>query len=415
MSPSTKSSSADGRRGRCAEQLDAVGAQPVARDAVDDDAGRGRATIASRSPSNASAATGGSAAAISASARLHARVERRAPERVPVAVAVVEIRVDEALGERAVRERDEREDALRAAAELEVDRRRGRQASATSSRTSTRRAGTPRASVRSAARAAPGLELPSGQAALGVAEEDERVRLLLPDDLERRERGFLLGNGGFGRRHEPFTIGAARRAASPIGCGEIVTELAQIRGEASPARSRSCSPTALPASSRTSSVSNGTTPTGRSWPRSSMPRSCGRTRTPSRRSPRRSSGSSGVASCARTSNGRSTRQPSARARSPRARRRQGIWRRVPEGSVLARAIVEQGGFDLAGDDPARRCIVCFAVEEGLAAKPPEERAGAALQVARLARRVLAVPPAEIRRGRGRGRRRARRRDDPRDG
>jgi hypothetical protein len=67
----------------------------------------------------------------------------------------------------------------------------------------------------------------------------------------------------------------------------------------------------------------------------------------------------------------------------------------PEGSVLARAIVEQGGFDLAGDDLLpMHCLLCL--EDGLAAKPPEERGGAALQVARLARRVLAVPPAEIR-------------------
>ena len=67
----------------------------------------------------------------------------------------------------------------------------------------------------------------------------------------------------------------------------------------------------------------------------------------------------------------------------------------PEGSVLARAIVEQGGFDLAGDDLLpMHCLLCL--EEGLAAKPPEERGRAALQVARLARRVLAVPPEEIR-------------------
>ena len=67
----------------------------------------------------------------------------------------------------------------------------------------------------------------------------------------------------------------------------------------------------------------------------------------------------------------------------------------PGGSVLARAIVEQGGFDLAGADLLpMHCLLCL--EEGLAAKPVEERGTVALRVARLARRVLDVPPSEIR-------------------
>ena len=121
MSPSRKSSSADGRRGSWPTELDAVGAEPVARDLVDDDGVEvvhHRVAVAverirgDRRKRRRDLGERG----------LHARVERRAPERVPVAVAVVEIRVDEALRERAVRELDDREDALGAAAELEVGR-----------------------------------------------------------------------------------------------------------------------------------------------------------------------------------------------------------------------------------------------------------------------------------------------------
>lgn len=67
----------------------------------------------------------------------------------------------------------------------------------------------------------------------------------------------------------------------------------------------------------------------------------------------------------------------------------------PSASLLARAIVEQGGFELAGADLLpMHCLLCL--EEGLAARPKGERGQIALRVAQLARRVLDVPPAEIR-------------------
>jgi len=67
----------------------------------------------------------------------------------------------------------------------------------------------------------------------------------------------------------------------------------------------------------------------------------------------------------------------------------------PAESALARAVVEQGGFDLAGADMLpMHCLLCL--EEGLARKTKEERGTLALRIAQLAPRVLVVPHAEIR-------------------
>ena len=91
-------------------QPDARGPQAVARDLVDDDrieVVHGRVAVAVE---RGGGRLGGSAAAISSSVACTLVVERRAPERVPGAVAVVEVRVDEALGDGAVRELDDRED-----------------------------------------------------------------------------------------------------------------------------------------------------------------------------------------------------------------------------------------------------------------------------------------------------------------
>ena len=58
--------------------------------------------------------------------RLHALVERRAPERVPPAAIVVEVGVDEAFGDRTMRQLDEREDGSCASAGGRLGRRGSR-------------------------------------------------------------------------------------------------------------------------------------------------------------------------------------------------------------------------------------------------------------------------------------------------
>ena len=101
-------------RGRAAvpqrgAEPDAAGAQAVARDLVDEDGVEvvdGRVAVAVEGVGGAGRERRGDLV----ERRLHALVERRAPERVPGAVAVVEVRVDEPLGDRAVRELDDRED-----------------------------------------------------------------------------------------------------------------------------------------------------------------------------------------------------------------------------------------------------------------------------------------------------------------
>ena len=66
----------------------------------------------------------------------------------------------------------------------------------------------------------------------------------------------------------------------------------------------------------------------------------------------------------------------------------------PRGSLLARAVIEQGAFELAhGDLHPFHCLLC--VEEGLVATPEGERRSVVLRVARIAGRVAAVSPANF--------------------
>jgi len=67
----------------------------------------------------------------------------------------------------------------------------------------------------------------------------------------------------------------------------------------------------------------------------------------------------------------------------------------PRSSLLARAVVEQGAFELAyADLHPLQCLLC--VEELLRAAPEGDRQSAAIRVARIATRVAAVPPDELR-------------------
>ena len=66
----------------------------------------------------------------------------------------------------------------------------------------------------------------------------------------------------------------------------------------------------------------------------------------------------------------------------------------PRASLLARAVIWQGAFELAHGLHPFHCLLCF--EEGLDATPKGERRSAALQVARIAGRVAAIPPEELR-------------------
>jgi hypothetical protein len=67
----------------------------------------------------------------------------------------------------------------------------------------------------------------------------------------------------------------------------------------------------------------------------------------------------------------------------------------PRDSLLARAVVQQGAFELAhGGLHLFHCLLC--VEEGLVAAPESKRRSVVLRVARIAGRVAAVAPAELR-------------------
>jgi hypothetical protein len=66
----------------------------------------------------------------------------------------------------------------------------------------------------------------------------------------------------------------------------------------------------------------------------------------------------------------------------------------PRVSRLARAVVQQGAFELAHDLHPFHCLLC--VDEGLAATPEGERPSVVLRVARIAGRVAAVPASELR-------------------
>ena len=133
--------------------------------------------------------------------RLHALVERRAPERMPPAAPVVEIRVDEAFDDRALRQLDESEDRPCASARRRLARRRVGQANQLLDvEAAGRKAVTGQRELRD--RRLPEPELASRQRAIGVANEEDRRRILLPDDLQRRVHGCaVLG-------HQPFKVTA---------------------------------------------------------------------------------------------------------------------------------------------------------------------------------------------------------------
>ena len=136
----------------------------------------------------------------------HGLVERRPPERVPAAVARLEVRVDEPFGERPAGALEDGERHLGAAAEqmtvgLDVEELGELQAPRGRSRADVREVGGDRS---------PEGEPVGGQTSVGVAQERERARVVLPEELEGR-RGAL--RGGVGRfAHEPVSIGATADA-----------------------------------------------------------------------------------------------------------------------------------------------------------------------------------------------------------
>ena len=182
-------------RGR---QLHAVGAQAVARDLVDE---HGIQVVHGGVPVAVERVGGDGRKRRRdlGERRLHALVERRAPECVPPAAAVVEVRVDEAFGDGAVRQLDEREDRARAAAGHRLGRRSVRQVKQLLDVEPSGREAVPaERELRNGG--LPERELARRQRAGGVANEEDRRRILLPDELQRRVHGgAVLG-------HQPFKV-----------------------------------------------------------------------------------------------------------------------------------------------------------------------------------------------------------------
>ena len=164
--PSRKTSTAVGRPARSGlSQADARKPQPVACDLVDDDriqVVHGRVPVAVERPCGRLGQRRGDLRQL----RLDALVERRAPEGVPGAAAVVEVGVDEALGDGPMCELNDREDGACAPARV-----RGR------------RRGEPDQLV--------DVGAPGRRA--GIALDELGARILLPDDLESR-LGHNLSN-----------------------------------------------------------------------------------------------------------------------------------------------------------------------------------------------------------------------------
>ena len=121
---------------------------------------------------------------------LEALVERRAPEGVPPAVAVVEMRVHEPLGDRAARQLDDGEDPACAVSECERRGRRLREPKELADVDPPDRhlagAGDLGASGQADA------DLVVRERAGGVAGERERAGVLLPDELEGRRGRFRI-------------------------------------------------------------------------------------------------------------------------------------------------------------------------------------------------------------------------------
>ena len=109
-----------------AKKVHVVGAEPVAGDLIDDD----RVEVVHHRVAVAVERIGGDRRQCRCNLGercLHRRVERRAPERVPGAVAVIEIRMNEPFGDGSMCELDDREHGPCAAARLEAGRRVGRE------------------------------------------------------------------------------------------------------------------------------------------------------------------------------------------------------------------------------------------------------------------------------------------------
>ena len=147
----------------------------------------------------------------------HVLVERRSPERVPPAVGRLEMRVHESGGDRASCRTQHLEDDPGAAAELEpvrwlvdepeqlveLEQPRGDAA------LGEREVGD---------RRHPELELAGRELAVGVADEREGARVLLPQELEGRRRVRDGRSRGF--RHEPLRIRATRDGAAKIAVSD---------------------------------------------------------------------------------------------------------------------------------------------------------------------------------------------------
>ena len=124
---------------------------------------------------------------------LDALVEGRAPERVPPALTVVEERMDEPLGDRAPRQLDDREDRAR----LAPSSRPPQAATPPAPRAAPGRAGAPRSRGPRAARRRSRTSPRGGRrrrARRPHPREDERRRVVLPDDLEVGEAALARGS-----------------------------------------------------------------------------------------------------------------------------------------------------------------------------------------------------------------------------
>ena len=150
-------------------------------------------------------------------------VDRRAPVGEPGAAAVLELRVEEALGDRAGGEVEHGERRPGRPAELELRRCVGPQADQLGEPDA------PCARALSQAREVgdggdPEVQVAGGEGAVGTAREHGGAHILLPQDLERCALGERVGLDQLGCGHEPFRIRVAeevtpdrifRRSRSP--------------------------------------------------------------------------------------------------------------------------------------------------------------------------------------------------------
>ena len=164
-------------------------------------------------------------------------VDRRAPVGEPGAAAVLELRVEEALRDRAGGEVEHGERRPGRPAELELRRCVGPQAD---------QLGEPHApcarSLSQAREVGNGgdseVQVAGGEGAVGTAREHGRAHILLPQDLERCALGERIGLDQLGCGHEPFRIRVAEEVTPDrISQGrEIPAQISRL----SPERSRLC-------------------------------------------------------------------------------------------------------------------------------------------------------------------------------